>query len=110
MTNFSLSRSPNTDQNGRYFSEQQKLAVWQKAATAPNRESAEWRLDICGALIHWSDFGTTTANGNGWEIDHIIPVARGGSDDLSNLQALQWQNNRHKSDSLSSNYCLISLQ
>ena len=34
----------------------------------------------------------------GWEIDHIKPVARGGSDDLSNLQPLYWETNRNKGD------------
>ena len=34
----------------------------------------------------------------GWEIDHEQPVAADGSDDLSNLQPLQWQNNVHKGD------------
>jgi len=34
----------------------------------------------------------------GWEIDHKKPVANGGTDDLDNLQPLQWENNRHKGD------------
>ena len=53
--------------------------------------------------------GMTFHNYGEWEIDHIKPVSKGGGDELSNLQALQWQNNRKKGDDYpASNYCIIS--
>jgi 5-methylcytosine-specific restriction endonuclease McrA len=36
----------------------------------------------------------------GWEIDHINPVANGGTDIDNNLQPLNWKNNAAKSDKL----------
>lgn len=47
-------------------------------------------MDICGKLIRRADNGTTVEHG--WEIDQITPVSLGGSDELSNLQALYWEN------------------
>jgi len=44
----------------------------------------------------------------GWEIDHIIPLAKGGSDALSNLQPLMWENNRQKSDNYPNWRCNIA--
>jgi len=104
-----MARNYNTDRNGYSFSEETKRLVWNKSQTVPGYDSNKIRKDHCDAWINWDKYGETTENGNGWEIDHIKPISRGGGDELSNLQSLQWQNNRKKSDDYpASNYCIVS--
>jgi hypothetical protein len=40
----------------------------------------------------WVEYGLLSEHV--WEIDHIVELALGGADDLANLRARHWRNNR----------------
>ena len=92
-----MPRSRNTDAKGRSFDAATVERVWRKATPRPGQDSSVWRRDRCGIPIKRDAHGNTKSP-NAWEIDHIKPVAKGGTDDLSNLQPLQWELNRDKGD------------
>jgi 5-methylcytosine-specific restriction endonuclease McrA len=79
------------------WTHEQKSAVWRKAKAVGTNDPNVFRQDECGAWIKWLDYGNRESQ-YGWEIDHIIPKARGGGDSISNLRPLQWQNNASKGD------------
>ncbi len=71
--------------------------VWSKAIIILGQDSRLLRKDQCGAWIKWTDYGNRNS-AFGWEIDHITPTSKGGSDYLFNLRPLHWRNNARKSD------------
>ena len=98
-----MARNYNTRRDGSVFDESTIEAVWRKGEIEPSYSG--FRKDKCGASMQRTMHGKTEQFG--WEIDHMKPVALGGTDDTSNLQPLQWENNRNKSDSYPNWSCRI---
>ena len=71
--------------------------VWQKANIIPNNNPNIYRQDYAGAWIRRDLYGRTDTE-YGWEIDHRKPLTLDGTYDKSNLDPLQWNNNRTKDD------------
>lgn len=72
--------------------------VWEKGKPIPGKNPETRRKDTYGNEIRRASHG---GKGElGWEIDHKKPASKGGSDSIKNLQPLQHEENRAKSDKL----------
>lgn len=91
-----MARQRNTTVTGCAFDEQTIDAVWNKAQTIKDKNPSVYRSDILGNTLSRSSYGNQTILG--WEIDHIIPVSKNGTDDIENLQALNSAANAKKGD------------
>lgn len=79
------------------FSEKEIQEVWEKADIVLGYDENIWRKDQCKAWIKREKYGKRESV-FGWEIDHITPKSKGGTDELLNLRPLQWENNASRQD------------
>jgi 5-methylcytosine-specific restriction endonuclease McrA len=70
--------------------------VWDKGTPIRGKNPDTHRRDALGNELYKPSFGKQGEKS--WEMDHIKPVNKGGSDSLKNLQPLQTEANREKAD------------
>jgi len=70
--------------------------VFKKGEPIKGKDPELYRKDSAGNEIYKPSYGKGGAKS--WEIDHKVPLAKGGSDTLRNKQPLQTDANRQKSD------------
>ena len=77
-------------------SEKEIQKVWEKGRRIQGKDPDVYRLDQHGNEIYRHAYGKSGEKS--WEIDHEVPVSKGGSDSMRNKQPLQTDANRQKSD------------
>ncbi len=76
----------------------QKAKAWTSAKVIRGKSPAKYRKDPYGNTMYKASQGKSSPMG--WDVDHIKPKSKGGSDSTRNLQALNSSVNRSKGDSL----------
>lgn len=77
-------------------------AVWEKATIIPGENPDVFRKDVMGKIIRFDDLNSKTSN-TAWNIDHVVPKTRGGSNDITNLQPMNRIDNIRFSNKLDRN-------
>jgi 5-methylcytosine-specific restriction endonuclease McrA len=84
--------------NARYGEVGTKDKVWNSARKVKGKDPNKYRIGNYNELAYYYSYGKHSSMG--WQIDHIIPSGRGGSNSIRNLQLLNSNINVKKSDSL----------
>lgn len=79
------------------YMKSEKDKLWDKAKKIPGKNPNLYRKDPYDIEIYKPAYGKNSPKG--WDIDHIKPKSKGGSESIRNKQALSAKVNRKKGDS-----------
>jgi len=74
----------------------QRGKAWDNAKKIRGKDPDKYRQDPYGNAMYKPSYGKSSEKG--WEVDHIKPQSKEGSDATRNLQALNTSVNRSKGD------------
>lgn len=78
------------------YTEEQLDQIFAKGSKIDGKNPDLYRKDEYGNEIYRPNYGKETPMG--WEVDHCKPKAKGGSNQMRNLQPLQSSENASKGD------------
>lgn len=91
-----MARRRGTDTKGKKITDERIDQVWEKGEKIPGNNPDLYRRDAAGNVVYKPSYGKNSPMG--WEVDHKKPVDKGGTDNLKNLQPLQTDENKEKSN------------
>jgi len=91
-----MTKRRGTNSQGRTFSPDRVDQVWDKGKKILGKDPDLYRRDEGNNVLYKPSYGKNSEMG--WEVDHKKPVDKGGTDNLKNLQPLQTDENKDKSN------------
>ena len=82
--------------NNMEYSKEELDTIFAKGSIIPGKDPDKYRKDSCGNEIYRDNYGLETPMG--WEVDHSLPKAKGGTNNPRNLKPLQSSENASKGD------------
>lgn len=74
--------------NKKEFNDITIVEVWRKAI--PVKHFELYKKDRFGSLMFFDDYEIESENG--WFIDYVVPIKKGGTEEIENLQPVHWKN------------------